>query len=85
QLNLQAVIFAGEALEPQRLRTWRESHPDSPRLLNLYGTTETTVHASFREIVNDDVDGDVSPVGGPLPDLAFFVLDQWLRPTPVGV
>ncbi|PRC48534.1 gramicidin biosynthesis protein, partial [Mycobacterium sp. ITM-2017-0098] len=42
QLNLQAVIFAGEALEPQRLRTWRESHPDSPRLLNLYGTTETT-------------------------------------------
>ncbi len=85
QLNLHAVIFAGEALEPQRLRAWLDSHPGSPRLLNLYGTTETTVHASFREIVGTDTDADVSPVGGPLADLAFFVLDQWLRPVPAGV
>jgi amino acid adenylation domain-containing protein/non-ribosomal peptide synthase protein (TIGR01720 family) len=85
QLKLHAVIFAGEALEPQRLRTWLDSHPGSPRLLNLYGTTETTVHASFREIVSTDTDADVSPVGGPLADLAFFVLDQWLRPVPAGV
>jgi amino acid adenylation domain-containing protein len=85
QLTLNTVIFAGEALEPQRLRTWLDSHPDSPRLLNIYGTTETTVHASFREIVSEDTAADVSPVGGPLPDLAFFVLDQWLRPTPAGV
>ncbi|MCX2933579.1 amino acid adenylation domain-containing protein [Mycobacterium sp. CVI_P3] len=85
RLNLHAVIFAGEALEPQRLRTWLDSHPSSPRLLNLYGTTETTVHASFREIVQADTADDVSPVGGPLADLAFFVLDQWLRPVPAGV
>ncbi len=85
QLKLHAVIFAGEALEPQRLRTWLEHHTGSPRLLNLYGTTETTVHASFREIVAGDADRDVSPVGAPLPDLAFFVLDQWLRPVPTGV
>ncbi|WP_396931709.1 amino acid adenylation domain-containing protein [Mycolicibacterium sp.] len=84
RLTLHAVIFAGEALEPQRLRTWLDSHP-GPRLLNLYGTTETTVHASFREIVDGDTDSDVSPVGGPLADLAFFVLDQWLRPVPAGV
>ncbi len=85
QLKLAAVIFAGEALEPQRLTTWLENHPGAPRLLNLYGTTETTVHASFREIVADDADSDVSPVGVPLSDLAFFVLDQWLRPVPAGV
>ncbi|TGD83902.1 amino acid adenylation domain-containing protein, partial [Mycolicibacterium sp. CH28] len=85
QLTLRAVIFAGEALEPQRLRTWLDRHPGSPRLFNLYGTTETTVHASFREIVARDTDADVSPVGGPLADLAFFVLDQWLRPVPAGV
>ncbi|MCV7056719.1 non-ribosomal peptide synthetase [Mycolicibacterium gilvum] len=85
RLTLEAVIFAGEALEPQRLRAWRENHPDGPRLLNLYGTTETTVHASFREICDDDLGRDVSPVGGPLPGLAFFVLDQWLRQVPAGV
>ncbi|WP_264003620.1 non-ribosomal peptide synthetase, partial [Mycolicibacterium sphagni] len=87
QLTLHAVIFAGEALEPQRLRGWHDSHPGKPRLLNLYGTTETTVHASFRELAETDVvtDSAFSPVGGPLPDLGFFVLDQWLRPVPAGV
>ncbi|WP_343574516.1 amino acid adenylation domain-containing protein [Mycobacterium sp.] len=85
QLKLQAVLFAGEALEPQRLRTWRNNHPGLPRLLNLYGTTETTVHASFREIVEDDVESTASPVGAPLGHLAFFVLNGWLQPVPAGV
>ncbi|KAA0103220.1 non-ribosomal peptide synthetase [Mycolicibacterium sp. P1-5] len=84
-LALRTVIFAGEALEPQRLQTWHDNHPDSPRLFNLYGTTETTVHASFREIVQADAGTDASPVGGPLADLAFFVLDQWLQPVSAGV
>ena len=66
QLKLEAVIFAGEALEPQRLRTWLDSHPGQPRLLNLYGTTETTVHASFREIVEDDTAGDRQPGRRPI-------------------
>ena len=51
QLKLQAVVLGGEALEPQRLETWLDHHPGSPRLINMYGITETTVHASFREIV----------------------------------
>jgi amino acid adenylation domain-containing protein/non-ribosomal peptide synthase protein (TIGR01720 family) len=85
QLKLQAVLFAGEALEPQRLGTWLDHHPGSPRLLNLYGTTETTVHASLRQIVAGDVDRAASPIGVPLARLGFFVLDRWLRPVPAGV
>ncbi|WP_156749621.1 AMP-binding protein, partial [Mycobacterium sp. E1747] len=85
QLSLQAVVFGGEALEPQRLRTWLDHHPARPRLINMYGTTETTVHASYREIGAGDLEGAVSPIGGPLEHLAFFVLDSWLRPVPVGV
>ncbi|MDT5076975.1 MAG: hypothetical protein QOJ80_1612, partial [Mycobacterium sp.] len=85
QLSLQAVLFAGEALEPRRLRTWLHAHPGSPRIFNLYGITETTVHSSFREIVESDADSNVSPIGVPLAHLAFFVLDGWLRPVPPGV
>ena len=85
QLELQAVLFAGEALEPRRLRTWLHNHPGSPRMINLYGITETTVHASFREIVDGDADSNASPIGVPLAHLAFFVLDAWLRPVPTGV
>jgi amino acid adenylation domain-containing protein len=85
QLKLEAVVFAGEALDPQRLRTWLGNHPGRPRMINMYGTTETTVHASFREILSHDVDSSVSPVGVPLAGLAFFVLDAWLHPVPPGV
>ena len=84
QLKLEAVVFGGEALEPQRLRTWLETHPGPPRLINMYGITETTVHASFREILTDDVDSTVSPIGVPLAHLGFSVLDGWLRPVPAG-
>ena len=85
QLMLQAVVFGGEALEPQRLRTWLHNHPGLPRMINMYGITETTVHASFREIVDGDADSIASPIGVPLAHLAFFVLDGWLRPVPAGV
>ncbi len=85
QLKLETVVFAGEALEPQRLGAWLHNHPGPPRLINMYGTTETTVHASFREIVGGDVDSTVSPIGVPLAHLGFFVLDGWLRAVPAGV
>ncbi|BCO84662.1 putative non-ribosomal peptide synthetase [Mycobacterium paraintracellulare] len=85
QLKLQAVVFGGEALEPQRLQTWLNRHPGLPRLINLYGITETTVHASFREILDCDVDSNASPIGLPLTHLAFFVLDGWMRQVPAGV
>ena len=85
QLKLQTVVFGGEALEPQHLATWLDDHPGSPRLINMYGITETTVHASFREIVDGDVDSNASPIGVPLAHLGFFVLDGWLRPVPAGV
>ena len=86
QLKLETVVFGGEALEPQRVRTWLEHHPGLPRLVNMYGITETTVHASFREIVDADVGSVRSARSGcRWPICGFFVLDGWLRPVPVGV
>jgi glycopeptidolipid biosynthesis protein len=41
QLKLETVVFGGEALEPRRLRTWLHNHPGSPRMINMYGITET--------------------------------------------
>ena len=85
QLRLQTVVLAGEALEPQRLRSWLGNHAGGPRLVNMYGTTETTVHASLRVIMEHDAASPASPIGAPLAGLSFFVLDGWLRPVPVGV
>ena len=65
------------------LRTWLHHHSGSPRLINMYGITETTVHASFREIVEADVAGAVSPIGVPLAHLGFFVA-RWIAACGAG-
>ncbi|MEV6325910.1 amino acid adenylation domain-containing protein [Nocardia sp. NPDC051787] len=85
RLTVHAVVFAGEALEPRRLRRWFDKAIRAPRMINMYGTTETTVHASFHEVTEKDALGTESNVGVPLANLAFFVLDSSLRRTPVGV
>ncbi|MEV5205491.1 non-ribosomal peptide synthetase, partial [Streptomyces sp. NPDC053720] len=55
-----------------------------PRLVNMYGITETTVHVTFRELRADSaVAGSV--IGRGLPGLRVFVLDEFLAPVPVGV
>ena len=73
QLKLETVVFGGEALEPQRLGAWLDHHPGLPRLINMYGITETTVHASFREIVDGDIDSNASPIGAPLAASTAFL------------
>ncbi|HST60656.1 MAG TPA: amino acid adenylation domain-containing protein, partial [Longimicrobium sp.] len=85
-LRLRHVVFGGEALDPQALRPWMERHGDErPRLVNMYGITETTVHVTYRVITRADLDRAGSPIGVPIPDLALYVLDSRLEPVPPGV
>ncbi|WP_156753352.1 non-ribosomal peptide synthetase [Actinokineospora pegani] len=86
-LALRHVIFGGEALELRRLADWYERHPeDSPRLVNMYGITETTVHVTHRALDKATVAAATgSYVGGAIAGLRVLVLDARLRPAPVGV
>ncbi|SEO66427.1 amino acid adenylation domain-containing protein, partial [Duganella sp. CF517] len=55
RLSLRAVIFGGEALDPQRLKPWMAHWGDQePQLINMYGITETTVHVTYRRITEAD-------------------------------
>jgi amino acid adenylation domain-containing protein len=86
-LALRNVIFGGEALEPATLREWVERRGiDTPRLVNMYGITETTVHVTYRPLRREDVfGGSGSPIGRAIPDLRLYVLDPARRPVPIGV
>ncbi len=86
-LNLRYVIFAGEALELQSLKPWFDRYGDrKPQLINMYGITETTVHATYRPIYQDDLTiNRGSMIGQPIPDLSLYVLDKTLEPVPIGV
>jgi amino acid adenylation domain-containing protein len=79
---LREVIFGGEALDPGMLRLWWRRHPDRPRLVNMYGITETTVHVTFRPVTAED---HGSVIGRPLTDLAVYLLDAAGEPVPAGV
>ncbi|HEX7333134.1 MAG TPA: amino acid adenylation domain-containing protein [Pyrinomonadaceae bacterium] len=85
ELALRAVVFGGEALEMSTLRGWFERHGDErPRLVNMYGITETTVHVTYRELSARDTEGG-SVIGGALKDLEVYVLDQQMHAVPEGV
>ncbi|MFD5905160.1 amino acid adenylation domain-containing protein [Streptomyces microflavus] len=84
---LRRIIFGGEALDLGRLRGWVERHgTGAPELVNMYGITETTVHVTHRVLADEDFAGstDISPIGGPIPGLATYLLDDRLRPVPPG-
>jgi amino acid adenylation domain-containing protein len=85
-LSLRWVIFGGEALEMESLRPWFNRHGDTtPRLVNMYGITETTVHVTYRPLSLDDLTAG-SVIGQPIPDLRLHVLDpDTLTPVPLGV
>ncbi|POX59316.1 non-ribosomal peptide synthetase [Streptomyces sp. Ru62] len=86
ELALRHVVFGGEALDPGRLTDWYARHPDTPRLVNMYGITETTVHVSYQELDRDlAAAGRGSVIGRGIPDLRVYVLDSALRPVPAGV
>jgi amino acid adenylation domain-containing protein len=84
---LRQVIFGGEALEPGSLAPWFERHGDvRPRLVNMYGITETTVHVTWQPLHRAAAAGSrASRIGRALPDLSLRLLDRWLQPAPVGV
>ncbi|MYW61642.1 MULTISPECIES: amino acid adenylation domain-containing protein [unclassified Streptomyces] len=87
ELALRYVVFGGEALEPGRLADWYERHADdAPRLVNMYGITETTVHVTHTVLDRATAAAaHASAIGTNIPDLRVYVLDERLRPVPPGV
>ena len=85
--SLRVVIFGGEALELRMLRPWvARNGTERPRLVNMYGITETTVHVTYRPLSHEEIESERgSPVGKRIPDLRIYLLDPHGEPVPVGV
>ncbi|SUE02485.1 non-ribosomal peptide synthetase [Prescottella equi] len=86
-LALRYVVFGGEALDLGQLGRWYTRHPDSaPRLVNMYGITETTVHVTHLELDRAFAEAaDASVIGRAIPGLRVVVLDERLHSVPPGV
>ncbi|MFH8349506.1 amino acid adenylation domain-containing protein [Streptomyces sp. NPDC018045] len=85
RLPLRHVVFGGEALNHADLAGWTDKYGDAtPSLVNMYGITETTVHASYHRIRRPEATAGPSVIGRPLPDLDLLLVDADLGPVAPG-
>jgi natural product biosynthesis luciferase-like monooxygenase protein len=80
--SLDTVMLGGEALPAPLAQQVRATGVG--RLLNMYGPTETTIWSAVHEVGPGDAHGTV-PIGRPIANTRFYVVDQALQPVPVGV
>ncbi len=73
------IVCGGEAV-PRALV--EQLLPRGASVWHMYGPTETTVWSSILRI---DADTRGVPLGGPIRNTSFFVLDPHGEPTPIGV
>ncbi|MEU2559203.1 amino acid adenylation domain-containing protein [Streptomyces longispororuber] len=76
------VVVAGEELPGALAAHWTRLLGPG-RLINEYGPTEASVGTSIHPVPADPGPG-VVPIGAPLPGMTMRVLDERMRPVPVG-
>jgi amino acid adenylation domain-containing protein len=78
-----AVVVGGEQLTAELIEGWRNASPGS-RVFNEYGPTEATVGCCV-DLVADRPEPGPLPIGRPAANTRLYVLDDDMRPLPLGV
>ncbi|SEC38073.1 amino acid adenylation domain-containing protein [Streptomyces sp. 3213] len=76
--GLRTILVGGEAFPPELGPLWAPNR----RLFNIYGPTETTIWCTHTLL---DGTERRPTIGGPVPGATAHVVDERLRPVPVGV
>ncbi|WCN82390.1 non-ribosomal peptide synthetase [Micromonospora sp. LH3U1] len=82
----QVVLTASEPLRYDLPEGIRSAPGEAPRLVNMYGQTETTGIVAAAEVRTDRAGRQaVVPLGRPIPGARMYVVDEKLRPVPTGL
>lgn len=82
---LRYIIFGGERLDPRILKLWVSSNSlDNPIIVNMYGITEITVHATFHRLLPSDLESGTSVIGSALPGFLIEIIDENGSPSEEG-
>ncbi len=80
--NLRFIFCGGGCLTKKTKEKCLKILPT--RLYNLYGPTETTIDSSYFDTSNNEI-GEIVPIGKPIDNTKFYVLDRNLQPAPINV
>jgi amino acid adenylation domain-containing protein len=78
------LVIGADFLAADPTLAWQD-HAPAVRLMNEYGPTETVVGCSAYTLPPGAHRDGLVPVGGPIPNLAFHLLDAPGHPLPVGL
>ncbi len=83
--TLDTVIVAGEALPAELVRRHVALRGAAAALVNEYGPSEATVWSSYQRVCGPGAPrSQPITIGGPVPGVRLYVLDERGRPTPLG-
>ncbi|WP_157555490.1 amino acid adenylation domain-containing protein, partial [Nocardia crassostreae] len=82
--SLRVLVAGGEAVPADLVEKWAVPLADGTMRAfhNGYGPTETTIMTNISEALEP---GDLVTIGGPIRGMQSLILDNRLRPVPVGV
>lgn len=81
---LRCLLFGGEAVDAVRVRQVLEAGRPA-HLLHMYGPTETTTFATAYAVEEVPEGATTVPIGSPIANTQVYLLDDDLRPVPMGV
>lgn len=81
--KLRNIILGGESISPKHVRMWQEHYPEI-LIINSYGPTETTVICSWYEIPPNRNQLEKIPIGLPINNTQFYILDNNMEPVKTG-
>jgi amino acid adenylation domain-containing protein/non-ribosomal peptide synthase protein (TIGR01720 family) len=81
---LRHLLTGGDVVSPDHARRALAAHPGLT-LIDGYGPTENTVFTSWHRLTGPDQVEDPVPIGRPIANTRVLVLDEDLRPVPIGV
>ena len=83
--SLRHIVMAGEALLGRDVGRWKQVYGERIGLLNLYGTSETTMAKFSYRVGPGDEEREVMPIGKPIPGAAALVIDEKGQPCLPGL
>ncbi|WP_146052881.1 non-ribosomal peptide synthetase, partial [Aquimarina sp. I32.4] len=84
---IELLILGSDTLQGSEFKNLLERFGAQMRIINSYGTTETTIDSSYYEVpVSKNIVDNINvPIGRPLANTEIYILNKSLQALPIGV